>query len=78
MNLVIEIDGSSHNQKKGYDEVRDNYLKQIGIQTLRFTNDEVLNNLELVKVKMATVCQASPVKVHRSPEVGRRCRRRRG
>lgn len=70
LNLVIEIDGSSHNLKKGYDESRDKFLRQIGIQTLRFSNREVINNLESVKAKIITVCQASPVKG--------RCRRRRG
>lgn len=36
--LAIEIDGGSHIQKKETDEMRDNFLKQIGVTTIRFTN----------------------------------------
>ena len=47
--LAIEIDGESHDNKKGTDEMRDKFLKQIGITTIRFTNEEVINNIEIVK-----------------------------
>lgn len=50
--LAIEIDGGSHIQKKGTDEMRDNFLKQVGITTIRFTNDEVVNDIENVKIKI--------------------------
>jgi len=46
--LAIEIDGDSHNKKKNYDLERDNYLKAVNIKTIRFTNDEVLNNFNIV------------------------------
>lgn len=52
LNLAIEIDGSSHKDKKGYDTERDIFLKQIGIKTIRFTNDEVINNLDFVSQKV--------------------------
>jgi very-short-patch-repair endonuclease len=52
LNIVIEIDGSSHNIRKGYDEARDLFLKQVGIKTIRFTNDEVLNDIKLVRQKL--------------------------
>jgi len=46
--LAIEIDGGSHNKKKNYDTERDKYLVNANIKTLRFTNDEVLNNFDSV------------------------------
>jgi len=46
--LCIEIDGDSHNKKKSYDLERDNYLKAVNIKTIRFTNDEVLNNFDKI------------------------------
>lgn len=49
LNLAIEIDGSSHNKKKYTDIERDKFLKQIGIKTIRFTNEDVLNNPEYIK-----------------------------
>jgi very-short-patch-repair endonuclease len=52
LSLAIEIDGESHIEKKGTDELRDKFLKQIGVTTIRFTNDEVINNIETVKRKI--------------------------
>ena len=49
LNLAIEIDGSVHDKRKGYDFERDRFLKQIGIETIRFNNDEVLNDIDNVK-----------------------------
>lgn len=46
--LAIEIDGGYHNKKKNYDQARDLYLKSVNIKTLRFTNDEVLNDFSSV------------------------------
>jgi very-short-patch-repair endonuclease len=52
LDLAIEIDGSSHNKKKNYDLERDKFLKLIGINTIRFTNNEILNDFENVKQKL--------------------------
>ena len=52
LNLAVEVDGSSHNNKRGYDEARDEFLQQIGIKTIRFTNDEILNDIDGVKRKI--------------------------
>ena len=46
--LAIEIDGDSHDKKKNYDQTRDKYLENVNVKTLRFTNDEVLNNFNSV------------------------------
>jgi len=46
--LAIEIDGNSHDNKKSYDQQRDRYLQSVKIKTLRFTNEEVLNNFNSV------------------------------
>ncbi|OIP87000.1 endonuclease [Candidatus Shapirobacteria bacterium CG_4_8_14_3_um_filter_35_11] len=48
LNLAIEIDGDSHNKKKDNDFERDRFLYQIGITTIRFTNEEVLNNPDYI------------------------------
>jgi very-short-patch-repair endonuclease len=52
LDLAIEIDGNSHDKKKGYDEARDIFLYQIGIKTIRFTNSEILYEIEKVKMKL--------------------------
>jgi very-short-patch-repair endonuclease len=47
-NLAIEVDGGQHYSEAGVarDEKRDNYLKEQGLQVLRFTDREVFANLE--------------------------------
>ncbi len=46
MKLVIEADGSIHNQPdvKVYDNARTKRLNEVGITVLRFTNDEIEKN----------------------------------
>lgn len=52
--LIIEIDGGYHEteEQKYYDENRTTVLKGIGFEVLRFTNEEVLNNILVVKEKI--------------------------
>jgi len=49
LSLAVEIDGESHNQKQEYDKVRKDLLRSCGITILRFTNEEVMENLECVR-----------------------------
>ena len=55
--LAIELDGSIHDGKlnKEYDEARTAMLGGLGIYTLRFRNDEVINNIESVLRKINEV-----------------------
>lgn len=46
--LAIEVDGDSHLSRVDYDADRDRALTQMGIRTLRITNDEVDADLERV------------------------------
>ena len=46
--LVIEIDGSIHDQQQDYDQARTDQLQDFGYSVLRFTNDEVINDLSKV------------------------------
>lgn len=46
--ICVEIDGASHLTRKAYDNRRDSVLKKRGIVTMRFKNDEVMNNLNAV------------------------------
>lgn len=55
LNLAIEIDGSSHNKKKNYDEERDGFLERIGIKTIRFKNEEIVNHLDQVKDQLKKI-----------------------
>lgn len=42
--LAIEVDGSSHIGKEGYDKQRQFYIESFNIKVIRFTNEQVLGN----------------------------------
>ena len=44
--LAIEIDGHTHADQEQYDKRRTENLNKYGIEVIRYTNPEVLNNLE--------------------------------
>lgn len=52
--LVIEIDGSIHTieENREYDEGRTFELNELGITVIRFTNEEIKNNLNGVLEKI--------------------------
>ena len=46
--LDIEIDGESHNKKYYQDKNRTLWLEIMGIKTIRYTNHQVLNDIDFV------------------------------
>ncbi len=55
--LIIEIDGGYHNKKlqKDSDLLRSQWLYKQGYYVLRFTNDNVNNNIDEVRERIAEV-----------------------
>ncbi|MBS1736037.1 MAG: leucine--tRNA ligase [Bacteroidetes bacterium] len=67
--LLIEVDGGYHNDpdQKEYDEARTAFLKESGYRIIRFTNEEVENNISKVLAKIREeLAVSSPL----SPERG--------
>jgi 5-methyltetrahydrofolate--homocysteine methyltransferase len=62
-NLIIEIDGSIHQlpENKVSDKERTKWLEEEGFRVIRFTNDEVLSNLDEVLDKIIKALKASPL-----------------
>jgi Uncharacterized protein conserved in bacteria len=54
--LVIELDGNIHEmpEVKVYDKDRQETIEQLELTVLRFTNDEIFNNLESVVNKISS------------------------
>jgi len=50
--LVIEVDGSSHEGRAEYDAERDAALMARGLRVIHVTNEEVLNNVQSVLVRI--------------------------
>ena len=57
--LAIEVDGNSHDDKQEYDELRQNEIESYGIEFLRFTDLEVLNNIGSVLERIKARIQSS-------------------
>jgi len=57
--LVIELDGGYHleHEQREYDKARTEYLKGMGFTVLRFTNDDVFNNINDVLKRILTACR---------------------
>ncbi|CAN5278135.1 endonuclease domain-containing protein [soil metagenome] len=51
--LVIEIDGDTHGTQQRYDAERTLFLEQQGYKVIRFTNQDVMTNLEGVLTAIA-------------------------
>ena len=46
--LVIEVDGGIHKHQSDYDEGRTAELEQFGLKIIRFSNEDVFNDIEKV------------------------------
>ena len=55
--LIVEVDGGIHQFQQDYDTEREKYLIGLGLQIIRFTNDEITNNLKGVLQKLAKACR---------------------
>lgn len=53
--LIVEVDGGIHLQQTEADENRTEYLNEKGYKVIRFTNEEVIGNLEGVKNKIKNI-----------------------
>ncbi|MBD2188539.1 DUF559 domain-containing protein [Pseudanabaena sp. FACHB-723] len=61
--IVIELDGEIHNQpeQQQRDRQRSEYLKSLGLTVLRFTNQEIFQNLETVLQNLLISCPPLPL-----------------
>ncbi|MCX6301248.1 MAG: endonuclease domain-containing protein [Bacteroidia bacterium] len=55
--LVIEVDGEVHDniQAQEYDDGRSGEIERYGIKVIRFKNEEIINNQELIIQKIRSI-----------------------
>jgi len=58
--LVIEVDGSIHEQTPVEDALRQAYLESLGLRVIRFLNDEVLNEITTVLDRIRQFLRDNP------------------
>ena len=54
--LIVEVDGDSHADQERYDEARTEYLNSRGLREVRFTNSDVLGNIDGVLSEIERLC----------------------
>ena len=58
--LVIELDGGQHGERAVYDSSRSAWLETQGFRTLRFWNNQVLNEIDGVKEAILAALETAP------------------
>jgi len=71
LKLAIEIDGSSHDGKLDYDIKRENKLNSLGIFILRFSNEDILYNMDKVTSKIKKVIREAITLTPNNSPLGR-------
>lgn len=56
--LVIETDGEIHLSQQEYDRERSRLIREYGIEVIRFTNEEIEDNLPQVLQKIDSLCNS--------------------
>ena len=59
--LAIEVDGKSHDKNKNYDLERDKFLRNLNIETLRISTEEVLKDFNKIKYEINKFIEARKV-----------------
>lgn len=53
--IILEIDGSSHENKIEYDNIRTNHLENLGFQVFRFRNKDIIVRSNWVELKIKEI-----------------------
>ena len=69
LQLIIEIDGQSHDQTQEYDQKRSEELSTLGLRVIRIMNDDVMKNsdwvynhiLQVIQEQQSSALQAAPL-----------------
>ncbi|MSR89287.1 MAG: DUF559 domain-containing protein [Candidatus Margulisbacteria bacterium] len=69
--LIIELDGSSHNDKQEHDQTRDMILHHKGLTVMHIQNCQILNNFEHVITQIKHYLRPTTPPLWNREEVGR-------
>jgi very-short-patch-repair endonuclease len=59
--IVVEVDGDTHGSQESYDLARSRYFEEQGYRVIRFTNSDVMMNLQGVLEQLALCIQQPPL-----------------
>jgi very-short-patch-repair endonuclease len=58
--LIVELDGTQHATEAAYDARRADELERIGFQVIRFTNEEIVGDIDRVLERIAAAALNGP------------------
>jgi endonuclease-3 len=58
--LVVEVDGPIHREQRGHDQEREEALEAEGYRVLRFTNEEIEQDIVRVVAEIGAACEGQP------------------
>jgi very-short-patch-repair endonuclease len=58
--LVVEVDGEIHETQREYDQARQEHLEARGLRVIRFSNVDVMDNMDAVKEAIFVACSPHP------------------
>lgn len=61
LQIVIEIDGGIHEKQKDYDKLRSAIINRLGLNVFRFSNKEVLYEIDVVVEKLEKIIKQLPL-----------------
>ncbi len=69
LKLILEVDGGIHKSKeqKEYDIGREGELENWGMKVIRFTNEEIENEIDLVMIEIKQICEKRKSELPQSP-----------
>jgi very-short-patch-repair endonuclease len=60
LGLIVELDGGHHLERTEYDRARTAYLESVGFKVLRFWNDQVLLEMDVVLETILEALKGAP------------------
>jgi very-short-patch-repair endonuclease len=69
LKLVIEVDGAVHDlsENKEYDIGRTFELEKFEIKVIRFTNEQILNDIDNIKKEIMDICMERKIELTQQP-----------
>lgn len=67
LNLVVEIDGITHENRQVEDMIRQQNLESMGLKVVRFTDDEVIGNIDAVMNELEVFIENNCIPAKESP-----------
>ena len=64
LKLIIEVDGRSHDERTDYDSKRTESLQRLGLKIIRYSNTEVMQNIEGVYFDLMNQVQRREVELN--------------